>query len=194
MLQKRHFRLTAVLLAAALCVQSAVAIPVGGVQEAQYSGTFQIGAGSATVDSKVYSYESGEYVYAYQISNSSSVGISFLSVSIIPDTDAFAAAWDIGSSIVQPAYWNAVGSPVQSVEGLFADTIDNDGLSSAVLWFKSGHSSALGTAVLFGVSAGVPYSASGNVLTPSAAPEPATILLLGIGSALLTVTRRRRAV
>ncbi len=194
MLSKTFLKLVLLLLIATLCAQDAFGIPVGGVQEDASSGTFEIADGIATVDSTVYSYGSGEYVYAYQISNSSSVGISFFSVSIATDGDAFEASWDIDSGVVEPAYWDTVGSPVQSVEGLFVDTIDNDGLSSAVLWFKSSHSPTLGTGVVFGSSSGVPYSATGSVLTPSPTPEPATILLLGIGSAFITLTRKRRPV
>jgi hypothetical protein len=194
MLSKTFLKFVLLLLIATLCAQDAFAIPVGGVQEDTSSGTFEIADGIATVDSTVYSYESGEYVYAYQISNSSSVGISFFSVSIATDADAFEASWDIDSGVAEPAFWNTVGSPVQSVDGLFVDTIDSDDLSSAVLWFKSIHSPTLGSGVLFGSSSGVPYSATGSVLTPSATPEPATILLLGIGSAFITLTRKRRSV
>ena len=194
MLSKTFLKFVLLLLIATLCAQDAFGIPVGGVQEDTSSGTFAIADGFATVDSTVYSYESDEYVYAYQISNSSSVGISFFSVSIATDADVFEASWDIDSALVEPAFWDTVGSPVQSVEGLFVDTIDSDGLSSGVLWFKSNHSAALGSGVLFGSSSGVPYSATGSVLTPSATPEPATILLLGMGSAFITLTRKRRSV
>ena len=194
MLSRTSLKFVLLLVIATLCAQGAFAIPVGGVPEDTVSEAFDIGGGIATVDSTVYSYGSDEYVYAYQISNSSSVGISFFSVSIATDTYAFEASWDSDSGVVGPAYWDTAGSPVQSVDGLFVDTIDSDDLSSAVLWFKSSHSPTLGSGVLFGSSSGVPYSATGSVLTPSATPEPATILLLGLGSAVMTFTRRRRPV
>jgi len=187
---RRWYQFIFLLLLGAVCAQNAYAIPVGGVQEDQYIGTFDIAGGIATVESTVYSYESGEYVYSYEISNESSIGISFFSVGIIPGSDAYDCSYE-GSDVVNPAYWSAAGSPVQSVDGLFIDTIDNDGVNSAVLWFKSSHSPTLGSGSLFGTKSGTGYTATGDVLAPSTVPEPATILLLGIGGAVITLTRRK---
>jgi hypothetical protein len=180
------------LLALTWFTQSAVAIPMGGVLEAECSGTLDVADGLAMVECAVYSYESSEYVYTYQISNSSSVGLSFFSVGIASEADAYDLSYDTGAGLVDPAYWTIVGSPVQSVDALFTDTIDNDGLSSAVLWFKSTHAPDLGNVMVFGTSSGAPHSATGEVLAPSATPEPATIMLLGFGGALMTTARRKR--
>jgi hypothetical protein len=190
--QRRWLHFAFLLLLGAVYAQNAFAVPVGGVQEDQYIETFDIAGGTATVESTVYSYESGEYVYSYEITNNSSAGITYFSVGIIPDADAYDCDYTKGIDVVNPTYWSPSGSPVQSVDGLFIDTIDNDGLSSAVLWLKSDNSPTVGSALLVGTMSGMGYTASGNVLAPSAVPEPATILLLGIGGAVVSVTRRKR--
>lgn len=190
MKSKREVSFLVLLLGAALFAQDASAIPVGGVLDDSHSEMFIIEDGFAIVDCKVYSYPSGEYVYTYQISNDSAVGLSFFSVGILPGADAFAPHYDSDSGVVIPALWDAVNSPVQSVDGLFTDTVDDDGISSAILWFKSNYPSTSGSGVLFGTLSGIPHCVTGDLLTPI--PEPATIFLLGIGGALITLTRKRR--
>lgn len=191
MATRRWFQFTFLLLLGAVHAQIAIAVPVGGVQEDQYIETFDIAGSTATVESAVYSYESGEYVYSYEITNDSPVGISFFSVGIIPGADILGCDYE-GVGVIDPAYWSPAGSPVQSVDGLFIDTIDNDGLSSAVLWFTSDNSPTTGSAMLFGTMSGMGYTANGDVLAPSVAPEPATILLLGFGGAVVSLIRRKR--
>jgi hypothetical protein len=163
------------LLVISLYAQSAFALPLAIDLVNQHIETFNIDGGSATVESTVYSYDSGGFLYTYQISNESAIGLSFFSVGIIPGSDAFGSGFE-GAGVVDPMYWAPVGDPVQSVDGLFIDTIDNDGLSSAVLWFDSSYAPDMGSAVLFGTMSGVGYSTTGEVLAPSAVPEPVSIL------------------
>ncbi len=185
-----HF--TFFLLAISLNAQSASALPAEVTLEDQHIEIFNIDGGTATVESTVYSYDSGGgYLYTYQISNESALGLSFFSVGIVPGSDAFNCTFE-GTGVVDPAYWASVGVPVQSVDGLFIDTIDDNGLSSAVLWFDSSYAPLMGSAVLFGTMSGVGYSTTGDVLAPSTVPEPVSILLLGFGGAVLTLGRRKR--
>jgi hypothetical protein len=181
------------LVVVALLSQNASAIPAGGVMEASYTETLSITAGSALVDCEVYSYASGDYegkyVYTYQISNiDSGIGLSLFSVGILDGAGAESASYDHITGAVDPINWAVVGSPAQSVDALFINTIGN-GQSSALLWFASDYASTLGNGALFGTSSGIPYYATGDLLTP--VPEPATLTLFGIG-ALITLTRRRR--
>jgi hypothetical protein len=185
---RRWLQFTFLLLLLAVHAQSAFA---NGVLEDQHIETFDIAGGIATVESKVYSYESGEYGYSYEITNDSLVGISIFSVGIIPGADAFNFSYE-GIDVVEPAYWSPAGTPVQSADGFFYDTIDNDGLSSAVLRFQSHNTPTMGSALLVGTMSGIGHTASGDVLAPSAVPEPATVFLLGIGGAVVTLTRRKR--
>jgi hypothetical protein len=186
---KKEFRFLVLLLVAMVFVRNASAIPGGGTLDANYTGTFAFEYGSAEVDCEVYGYTSGEYVYAYQVSNiDSGIGLSFFSVGIKDGANAFDPDHDSLTGVT-PANWDTVGSPVQSVDALFTSPINN-GSSSEVLWFVSNYASTLGEGALFGMSSGSPKYAGGGVLTP--VPEPATILLLGIGGALITLTRKRR--
>ena len=184
------------LVVAIVFAQNAGAIPVGGVLHDSYSGTFDTGFGLAVVDCEVYAYTSGEYVYTYQISNiSSGIGLSFFSVGIKDGANAFDPDCDALPGAVAPTVWDVVytsyppaSEHVESVEALFTYTID-DGFGSVVLWFASDYSSTLGNGVLFGMSSGTPYYATGDLLTPI--PEPATFLLLGTAG-LWILTRKRR--
>jgi hypothetical protein len=189
-LNKRYSVLAGLLVCVALA-GSAAAIPVGGALDAEHTEIFNIAGAAATVDCRVYAYDSAPYVYTYQISNESLVGISFFSVGIIPDATAFDPAWDVLPDTVSPANWDTAGSPVESVNALFVDTIENDGLPSALLSFKSDMPAIMGSGVLFGSAAGVPISVTGSILTPRQIPEPATVVLLGLGTAVLTLAPKR---
>jgi hypothetical protein len=150
---------------------------------------FTVDGGLATVDCDVYGYDSGEYVYAYQITNESTTALSAFLVGILPGADAYGPACDSGAGLVDPTLWSVGGSPVDRVQAAFFDALIGNGQTSAVLWFQSSYASTFGHGMLSGAAGGVPCSATGSLLVP--APEPATILLLGIGGALLTVSRRR---
>jgi len=175
------------LVAAALFAQNAGAIPVGGVLYESYSGTFDTGFGLALVDCEVYEYTSGEFIYTYQIFNNSTIGFSFFSVGIPEGADAWSPSVDSDpiTGWVDPVFWTVAGSPVQSVDYLFADTIDY-AETSALLWFVSSHPSNPGLGTLFGRN----VSTTGEVLTP--VPEPATFVLLGTAG-IWILTRKRRS-
>ena len=184
------------LLVAIVFAQNAGAIPVGGVIDANHSETFSIGPGlgSALIDCEVYKYTPGEfeyeYVYTYRISNiDSGIGLSFFSVGILDGASAEPPLYDHITGAVDPTNWSVVGSPVQSVDALFVNTINN-GQSSALLWFASDYASTMGNGVLFGTSSGAPCYATGDLLTPM--PEPATFVLLGTAG-LWILTRKRRS-
>jgi len=193
----RKFGLFSLLVVATLFAHNARAgpVPIGSTMEDHDSTTFTIGSGSAVVNSNVYyGYTSGtyedKYVYTYQIINNSGMELSFFLVGISDGANAFAPDVAEVAGTVNPTYWTTVGSPVQSVDALFANTTIGDGESSAILWFVSDYSSTSGDGMLVCMSSGSPYYATGDVLTP--VPEPATIMLLGLGG-LMTVIRKRRS-
>ena len=187
-------RLLSILIVVMLCECSASAtlelIPNGFISVTPFETFFIMHGGTAIVDSWVYEYGGGTRIYSYQIENQSTTNISFFSVGILPDADPFDLHWDDSSGTVFPDSWSLVGTPIQSVEAMFSDTIGN-GESSVKLWFRS-RLPLLGEAeaVLFGRGPGGTAMATGMLPTP--APEPATILLLGIGGAFLTASRKRR--
>jgi hypothetical protein len=192
------FELLSLLFVVTLFAQNArsVSVPVGSTMEDSDSTTFVIGSGSAVVNSNVYyGYTSGpyqdKYVYTYQITNNSGLGLSSFSVGIFDGANAFAPDVEEAVGTVSPTYWTTVATPVQSVHALFADITVGDGESSAILWFVSDYTSTSGNGALYCMSSGFPYYATGDVLTPI--PEPATIMLLGVGG-LMTLTRKRKVI
>jgi len=150
---------------------------------------FNLGTGTAEVDSKVYQHnESGEYLYTYQITNiDSSVDISFFSVGISSGSPAYDPAYDVDpfSDDINPTFYTTSGSPVQTVDYLFSNTI-GIGQQSSLLYFLSSDGPGDCTcATLYGAN----VSADGYLLSP--APEPATITLLG-SSGLWILMRKKK--
>jgi hypothetical protein len=191
------FRVLCLLFAVALFAHNAGAtpVPVGWSSHDSDTATFTIGSGSATVSSDVYyGYSSGQYqdkyVYAYQIENvDSGLGLSHFSVSIAitSGASAYDADFEQITGAVDPALWAAINNPVQSVDALFTDTIENGDIS-ARLWFVSDYASGYSTSALQCMSGGNSYYATADVLSP--VPEPATVALFGLG-ALIAFRRKR---
>lgn len=203
MKSKKEFWLLVLLPAAILFAQGANAVPVptGWTSRVSHPETFSIGGGTADVLCNVYSgYTSGDYanryVYTYQITNSSDVGISFFSVELLDSAGADSENYDNTTGDVDPAYWGIVTSS-ESVNASFAGVIDN-GQASVLLWVASDYGHTYGGGALFGFNSVVPSFAtvtadpgsSIGLLTP--VPEPATVVLLGIGG-LMTLSRKGKS-
>jgi hypothetical protein len=134
------------------------------------------------------------YVYAYQVFNNigSTAAIDFFSVSLNPGVQASHADWEISKSYSAPG--GSIPAPSvlpQSVIYLFPFVDISPGENSRTLYFASDCSPgpAMGKGVIFGGSGGRAFV---NVPTPWLVPEPATMLLLGLG--VIFVLKRKRGV
>jgi len=188
-----------------LLAQSAYAVPPGdnSLQNSLHdvAFTFTMSGGSAQVDCEVYQFASAsesypdKYLYTYQITNNTSVGLSFFSIGVT--TGAVINDWgrDAGVDTVEPLQWTPVidgqTSQVQSMDALFGSPIKNTN-TSALLWFVSDRGLVLGDGFLFGTLARVPQYDSEELFAP--VPEPATISLLAIGGILAARARRKNNV
>ena len=147
----------------------------------------------ATVACQVYhDYQSGPYVdkfvYTYQITNTSTAGISFFSVDILGADEPESAGFEPIPDCINPSYWDITTSP-PSVEGIFGDRID-DGESSSLLYFVSNNQPGIGEGMLVGMDISGYVNATGDLTVP--VPEPAALILLGSGW-LMAITRRKRS-
>ena len=180
------------LIVALLLTQNALSLPPGGTSYLPYSTTVTIGDGTVSIYGDVYQYTSSEYVYTYQILNdSSSIPLSFFSVALPNGADAWGTAVDSDpiAAWVDPVFWTTSGSPPQSVDALFSDTIDTEQLSS-ILWFVSYDEPTWGLSAIYGTSdQGVPTFAVADVPVPI--PDPATLVFLGIGTAAVSSLMRK---
>ncbi len=175
-------------LAAIIIVQNAFGTFVDATLiSSLYDVPFSITAGDGEVDCEVYQHDiTGEYLYTYQITNlTSSVSFSFFSVGITDGLSAYDPGYDVEpfSSDINPVFYTVSGTPVQSVDYMFSETI-GVGQQSSVLFFKSIDAPGLGKATLYSSN----MSSTNNVLAPI--PEPATITLLW--SAGLWILGRKR--
>jgi len=179
--------------------QSASALPdANTIPHSSLSGvTFTMDGGSAQVDCVVSKIIDGtysdKYLYTYQITNNSSVGLSFFSIAVTSGAVINDTGWDPGTA--NPLQWTSVTdgdtSLVQSVDALFNLPIKNT-QTSALLWFVSDNASASEQGSLFGTSASGPQYTAADLLSP--VPEPATISLLTIGGILAARARRKNRV
>ena len=173
--------------------QNVSAIPAGGTSILQSTTMFSEvigGSDMASVDSEVFFYDSGlvDYVFTYQIANISDADLTWFSVTF-DAVNVYEPSWDSDPCWIDPDNWYLIGSPTESVQGIFIDTIGPSEMS-AILWFKSdfGPNQEPGSGALAGISSGHVF-ASGELIVPI--PEPTSLLLLGTGG-LLAVIRKRR--
>jgi hypothetical protein len=173
----------------------AVSVPIGPSMIDGGSSDFSIGAGKATVESRVYhgyllgDPMYGKYIYTYLVSNvDSGAGITFFNVALIAGSSAISADGDganggaaVGSAILS-------GTPVESVNYVFSDLIW-DGQFSSICWFVSSEAPSTGNGGLIGINGGMPVFGSGSLLAPT--PEPATLGLLAFGA--LAALRRKHS-
>jgi len=140
----------------------------------------------------------GAYVYAYQIFNdaSSNVAIDSFSLSILEDAAVGDIGWDdfgvVGGIEPSHAYFSPDAATAQSAIYLFLPFMG--GLIGAdeysvIMLFTSDNEPTESFGILEGGSIGTMVNG-----LPTPVPEPATVLLLGIGALSLTgMGRRRRA-
>jgi len=159
---------------------------------------------SGQIDYAVYEYDDypgtapaeGQYVYVYQIFNSeqSSVGIDYFSAGILGDVVSGGIGYDFygaGDGVMPNVlYFSPNLENVQSAVYLFLPPFGGfieSGQHSVLLLYVSDNEPIDDG---FSVIAGGSISATAEGL-PTPVPEPATIVLLGIGGALLALTRKR---
>ncbi len=158
-------------------------------------------AAIADIYCNVYTYTTGayagKYAYTYQITNTSDADLSFVSMQIFNGVDVGDSGVDSDQGGVIPNTWGPVGTPTHSFNGQFNDTILS-GEQSALLWFVSDYAPTdAGKGFLIGTyraASGDPWSgvyAEGNLITPDPVPEPATFLLISMGTFAIIGRRRR---
>jgi len=155
----------------------------------------------AEIQCNVYTYDSGvfedKYAYTYRIHNTSDKDLDFISMQILNVVDVAAYGFEVSYPDVIPGIWSPVGSPEHSISAHFNDTI-LDGEQSALLWFVSdyapteaGEGFLIGTYTPPGQSVRLPIYAEGPLIAPTTVPEPATFLLISMGTFAIIGRRRR---
>jgi len=141
----------------------------------------------AQVDCDVWKYDTGPYLYTYQITNISDTHLSFFMMEILDAAEAQLPDYDLEGDWVEPDVW-AVSASGQSVDALFNTNALDIGEVSALLWYLSDYEPTWGAGTLVGTPVGQVF-ATADLPTPI--PEPATLLLFGAGG-LIAVIRKRR--
>jgi len=188
---------------------AASALPVGDVMSGSTT-FFTYGADgrilSGQVDYAVYTAGpgavtlEGQYVYAYQITNSgsSNVSIDLFAVGILEGATVIDIAFDssVSGGDVEPySYFSPDQPTAQSAVYLFvpfADGVLESGQQSVVLLFSSNNEPAQLKDGFASIAGGGIGGTVKNLPTPI--PEPTTIILLGGSWAMIAITRRRRFV
>ena len=134
------------------------------------------------------------YLYAYEFFNNaeSEVGADDFSVGILSDVIASNAVSDTGYGGVggvTPFISMLVGSPLQNVKYLFLLDLIDPGEHSSILLFTSNMAPTSGYGTVSAGGAGGVVS----LITPESIPEPAGLLLLGIGGLFLRRRKNKRA-
>lgn len=139
----------------------------------------------------------GQYIYAYQITNSqlSDVPVESFSVAILQDAHVGNINWDDYevNTGVKPSleYFSPTPEQAKNARFLFLPHLNGlveKGDDSVILLFSSNSLPKKGWALIEGAAIGAVTDA-----LPTPVPEPLTISLLGIG-ALLTLIRKGRPV
>jgi len=136
-----------------------------------------------------------DYIYAYQMFNSSGsgVGADFMSVGILDGAQVGAIGYDPnfgGGGGVAPTVGLFVGNPAQSAVYLFSNCVvggNGTDEESVILLFTSNQGPIMGHGTVAGGGVGGTVAVS----RPSAIPEPATLVIFATGIAITFVTRRR---
>jgi hypothetical protein len=139
----------------------------------------------------------GEYIYAYQIHNvSSDVGVESFSVAIESGREVGGIGWDdpetSGGVVPSFEYFSPSPEAAENAKFLFFPQIGGlveSGQQSVLLLFGSDSAPTLGFGLIEGGSVGGIIE---DLATPL--PEPATIILLGLGGTLVALTRKRQCV
>lgn len=172
-----------------VCTQAIASFPAyvgsGPIQEVTDEFAPVYGSGQATVTSQVYEGQDGNYIYAYLISGSTA---KFTWFSVALDPAITVISWDYELPGTAPAIWAPVDSPATSIEAFFATGLTSG--DSALLWFTSPESPDMGTGALARMSNTGGTYAIGELIVPT--PEPATLIMLGIGWLAMRPYRRKR--
>ena len=136
-----------------------------------------------------------EHVYAYQIENIGSFGVTGFTIALDANEPlgAFAGSpgFVSGAGLVDPNNTTSpprfAGVPPTSVKWDFTPVNLNTGQTSAFLIFTSAAPPEFDTATVDGI---LPVTLFNSIPSPNETPEPATLSLLALGS--LTLLRRRR--